>query len=143
MDAVGLLGGALLAQAGGRAGALCWGSAQASGIRANHARYCSLPSPSGELTMGTNPQQVTEVLSGSVWGQAGDGEMSRAWRMAVEVKDEPQPCCGTPLTALLPCREGCWTCWVWCLWAQQDSLDNSGTGVNVGEVQCGHCGSGW
>lgn len=56
VDALGLLGGALLAQAGGRAGALCWGSAQASGIRANHARYCSLPSPSGELTMGTNPQ---------------------------------------------------------------------------------------
>lgn len=79
--------------------------------------------------MGTNPQAGDRSPVRERVGQVGDEEMSRARRMSVEVKDEPQPCCGPPLAALLPCREGCWTCWVWCLWAQQDSLDNSGTGL--------------
>lgn len=32
--------------------------------------------------------------------------MSKTWRMPLEVKDEPQPCCGTPLAVLLPLQGG-------------------------------------
>lgn len=115
---------------------LCWGCAQALGIPANQAGCCSLTTQWG-TDNGTNLQAGDRSPVRESVRAIGDEEMSRTGRMALEVKDEPQQCCRTPLAMLLPWKEGNRTCRVWCLWAQRAPLDDGGTGVNVGELLCG------
>ena len=63
---------------------------------------CSSPCLSRELAVVQIHRQARAVLPGSVRGQVGGEEIRRMWRMPMEMKAEPQPCCKTPLAELFP-----------------------------------------
>lgn len=103
-DAVWLQGEALLpqhTQAGGRGETLFSGGVQALDIGVNHS-VVHHPARAGNWQWCKLHRQVTEVLPGSVPGQAGGEEMSRTQRMPEEVKAEPQLHCKTPLAEQFP-----------------------------------------